>query len=68
MKVNLPDQLLLSVQKPARYIGGEVNSIVKDMKDIHTHFCFCFPDVYDVGMCHLGLQIIYHDLNSYEGV
>ena len=68
MRVNLPDQLLLSVQKPARYIGGEVNSIVKDMKDIHTHFCFCFPDVYDVGMCHLGLQIIYHDLNSYEGV
>lgn len=68
MKVHLPDQLLLSVQKPARYIGGEVNSVQKDMKNIHTHFCFCFPDVYDVGMCHLGLQIIYHDLNSYKGV
>ena len=68
MKVNLPDQLLLSVQKPARYIGGEVGSIHKDPSFVHTHFCFCFPDVYDVGMCHLGLQILYHDLNSYEGV
>ncbi len=68
MKVNLPDQLLLSVQKPARYIGGEVGSIHKDPSFVHTHFCFCFPDVYDVGMCHLGLQILYHDINSYDGV
>lgn len=68
MSIQIPDSLLLSVQKPARYIGGEVNTVKKDLDKIHAHYCFCFPDVYDVGMCHLGLQIIYHDLNSYEGV
>ncbi|MCF0136478.1 MAG: TIGR03960 family B12-binding radical SAM protein [Lachnospiraceae bacterium] len=68
VSIQIPDSLLLSVQKPARYIGGEVNTVTKDLKDVHAHFCFCFPDVYDVGMCHLGLQILYHGLNSYEGV
>jgi radical SAM family uncharacterized protein len=68
LRVTLPDSLLLSVQKPARYIGGEVNTIHKDLAQIDTHFCFCFPDVYDVGMCHLGLQVLYHELNRYEGV
>ena len=68
LQVKIPDSLLLSVQKPARYIGGEVNTIHKDLSQIDTHFCFCFPDVYDVGMCHMGLQILYHDINQYEGV
>lgn len=68
MSVIVPDSLLLSVQKPARYIGGEVGSIQKDLSKVHTRFCFCFPDVYDVGMCHLGLQLLYHEINRYDGV
>ena len=68
MQVKIPDSILLSVQKPARYIGGEVNTIHKDLSEIDTRFCFCFPDVYDVGMCHMGLQILYHGMNQYEGV
>ena len=66
--VHVPDKLLLSVQKPARYIGGEVNTVYKDLSEVDTHFCFCFPDVYDVGMCHLGLQILYSGINSYDRV
>ena len=68
MQVKIPDSLLLSVQKQARYIGGEVNTIQKDLSEIDTHFCFCFPDVYDVGMCHMGLQILYHTINQYDRV
>jgi len=68
LQVKLPDSLLLSVQKPARYIGGEVNTIQKNLSEIDTHFCFCFPDVYDVGMCHMGLQILYHTINQYDRV
>lgn len=67
-KLPIPDHVLLTVQKPARYIGGEINSVQKDLSTVHTRFCFCFPDVYDVGMSHLGLQILYACLNSYEGV
>ncbi len=68
MKVELSDELLLSVQKPARYIGGEVNSLYKEPGFYDVHYCFCFPDVYDVGMCHLGLQILYHELNKPDHV
>lgn len=68
MGVKIPDKLLLSVQKPARYIGGELNSIIKKPEDYDVHYCFCFPDVYDVGMCHLGLQILYHEINKPDHV
>lgn len=68
MQIHIPDSVLLSVQKPARYIGGEVNTVHKDLAGVRTRFCFCFPDVYDVGMCHLGLQVLYHEINRYEGV
>lgn len=68
MKVQIPDSVLLSVQKPARYIGGEVNSIYKDPSEYDIHYCFCFPDVYDVGMCHLGLQILYACINACKKV
>ncbi len=68
MGVQISDKLLLSVQKPARYIGGEVNSIVKEPGNYDVHYCFCFPDVYDVGMCHLGLQVLYHEINRPENV
>ena len=58
------NSLLLKVQKPARYIGGEVNSIVKSPSDVDLSFAFCFPDIYEIGMSHLGLKIIYSLINS----
>ncbi|CRZ34406.1 radical SAM family uncharacterized protein [Herbinix hemicellulosilytica] len=65
-KLALTDDILLSVDKPARYIGGEINMRVKDPKDVDIRFCLCFPDVYEIGMSHLGLQILYDILNSRE--
>ncbi len=53
------EQLLLSTQKPARYIGGEHGSVIKDKEKVDVRFAFCFPDVYDVGMSHLGMKILY---------
>jgi len=60
------DEILKSVDKPARYIGNEVNSIVKDKSKIDIRFCMCFPDVYEVGMSHLGIQILYDMFNKRE--
>ena len=60
------DEILLQVEKPARYIGNEVNMVVKNPKDVDIRFAFCFPDVYEVGMSHLGLQILYYFLNRRE--
>lgn len=60
------DKLLSLVEKPARYIGGELNSIVK--QDAGVRFALCFPDVYEIGMSHVGSRILYHILNSMEGV
>ena len=57
------EPLLLNVQKPARYIGGEPGSIMKDKKDVTVRFAFCFPDRYDVGMSHLGMKILYSVIN-----
>jgi radical SAM superfamily enzyme YgiQ (UPF0313 family) len=65
-KLALSDEILLSVEKPARYIGGEVNMRVKDPKDVDIRFCMCFPDVYEIGMSHLGIQILYDILNRRE--
>ena len=56
----------MSVEKPARYIGNEINSITKSKADIDIRFCMCFPDVYEVGMSHLGIQILYDMFNSRE--
>lgn len=56
------------VRKPARYTGGEYNSVVKDKKDIDIRFAFCFPEIYEIGMSHLGSKILYGLLNSMEGV
>ncbi|MGQ9695596.1 MAG: TIGR03960 family B12-binding radical SAM protein [Thermodesulfobacteriota bacterium] len=55
---------LLTISKPARYLGKEINSIKKDLSQVHLKFCLAFPDVYEVGMSHLGLQILYHILNK----
>jgi len=60
------DRVLPLVQKPSRYTGGELNSIVKEAKGVTSRFAFCFPDVYEVGMSHLGLKILYHQLNRRE--
>ncbi|SFB67462.1 TIGR03960 family B12-binding radical SAM protein [Butyrivibrio sp. YAB3001] len=64
----LNDETLLSIEKPERYIGNEVNSVVKDKSKIDIRFAFCFPDVYEIGMSHLGIQILYGMFNSYEDV
>ena len=62
-KLALSDEILLSIQQPARYIGGEVNMVVKDPSQVDIRFCMCFPDVYDIGMSHLGIQILYDMFN-----
>ena len=55
---------LLHVSKPARYLGGEINAFRKDLKNVHLKFALAFPDVYEIGMSHLGFQILYHILNQ----
>lgn len=67
-KLALNDEILLTIDKPARYIGGEVNSVMKENKEELIRFAMCFPDVYEIGMSHLGIQILYDLLNSYEDV
>ncbi len=62
----LPDDILLQIEKPARYTGGEVNSVMKDRGAVKIRFCMCFPDVYEVGMSHLGIQILYDMFNKRE--
>lgn len=58
------DQFLLKVQKPSRYIGGELNSVEKDPSAVTLRFAFCFPDTYDIGMSHLGMKILYSLING----
>lgn len=67
-KLALSDDILMKVEKPARYIGNEFNSVEKDLNDIDIRFAMCFPDVYEIGMSHLGIQILYDMLNQLDGV
>ena len=67
-KLALSDDILMKIEKPARYIGNEVNAVVKDLENIDVRFCMCFPDVYEIGMSHLGIQILYGMLNSWDDV
>ena len=60
------EKLLMKVQKPGRYTGGELNSVVKDKRAVDVRFAFCFPDTYEVGMSHLGMKILYGLLNERE--
>jgi radical SAM family uncharacterized protein len=60
----ISDDILFKVEKPARYIGGELNSYNKDKNKVDIRYAFCFPDVYEVGMSHLGMRILYHILNE----
>ena len=64
----LSDEILMSIDKPARYIGNEINRVVKDPDKVDLRVGMCFPDVYDIGMSHLGLQILYDMFNKYEDV
>ncbi len=67
-KLALNDEILLKIEKPARYIGNEVNSVMKDKDKIDIRFVMCFPDVYEIGMSHLGIQILYDMFNRREDV
>lgn len=58
------EKYLLKVQKPAKYVGGELNSVVKNKEDVEIRFAFCFPDTYEIGMSHLGMKILYSQFNS----
>ena len=67
-KLALNDEILLKIEKPARYIGNEVNSVMKDKNEVDIRFAMCFPDVYEIGMSHLGIQILYDMFNQREDV
>lgn len=67
-KLALTDDILLNIEKPARYIGNEVNSVMKDKDQIDIRFAMCFPDVYEIGMSHLGIQILYDMFNRRDDV
>ncbi|MBR4870297.1 MAG: TIGR03960 family B12-binding radical SAM protein, partial [Oscillospiraceae bacterium] len=62
------ERILPKVQKPARYVGGEYNAIMKDKKDVEVRFAFCFPDTYEIGMSNLGMRILYGVMNNMPGV
>lgn len=67
-KLALSDEILLRVEKPARYIGNEINMVVKDPRAVEIRFAMCFPDVYEIGMSHLGMQILYDMFNKREDI
>ena len=67
-KLALNDEILLTVQQPARYIGGEVNCVMKNPSLVDIRFAMCFPDVYEIGMSHLGIQILYDMFNRRDDV
>ena len=67
-KLALKDEILLKIEKPARYIGNEVNMVVKNPREVDVRFAMCFPDVYEIGMSHLGMQILYDMFNQWDDV
>lgn len=67
-KLALSDEILLEIEKPARYIGNEVNSVNKDVSKVDIRFAMCFPDVYEIGMSHLGIQILYDMFNQRDDI
>ena len=58
------EKILLKVQKPGRYVGGETHSVVKNKDEVDVRFAFCFPDIYEIGMSHLGIKILYGAMNQ----
>ena len=67
-KLALDEDILLRIEKPARYIGNEVNSVMKNADEVDIRFAFCFPEVYEIGMSHLGMQILYDMFNRREDI
>ena len=67
-KLALSDEILMTIEKPARYIGGEVNAVMKDKEKVDIRFAMCFPDVYEIGMSHLGIQILYDMFNRRDNI
>jgi len=65
---NKLQRILPTVQKPARYTGGEFNEIKKDLADIRVRVAFCFPDTYEIGMSNVGMRILYGVMNEMDGV
>ena len=63
-KLALSDEILMKIEKPARYIGNELNSVMKNTSEVDIRFAMCFPDVYEIGMSHLGIQILYDMFNK----
>ncbi len=68
MDNNRLEKLMLSVQKPGRYSGGEINSVIKDKSKVDVRFAFCFPDTYEIGMSHLGMKILYSQFNARDDI
>ena len=62
------ERILPRVQKPARYVGGEYNAVLKDKTQVDTRIAFCFPDTYEIGMSNLGMRILYGVMNEMDGV
>lgn len=62
------ERLMMSVQKPGRYSGGEINSVIKDKNKVDVRFAFCFPDTYEIGMSHLGIKILYSQFNERDDI
>ncbi|SHI31793.1 TIGR03960 family B12-binding radical SAM protein [Parasporobacterium paucivorans] len=67
-KLALPEDILLRVEKPGRYIGNEFNTVLKNPEEVEIRFAMCFPDIYEIGMSHLGIQILYDMFNQREDV
>ena len=65
---DLKHRILPTVQKPARYIGGEWGEIKKDLQDVRVRVAFCFPDTYEIGMSNVGMRILYGVMNEMDGV
>ena len=65
-KLALSERILMEIDKPARYIGNEVNIVKKDLNNIDVRIAMCFPDVYEIGMSYLGIQILYDMFNKRE--
>ena len=63
---NKLDRILLKVQKPGRYVGGEFNTIIKDWEKVQTKVAFVFPDIYDIGVSNVGIKILYDQVNQRE--
>ncbi len=63
---NMADEILMRIEKPARYTGNEINMVKKDPSSVEIRFCMCFPDVYEIGMSHLGIQILYDMFNRWD--